>query len=269
MNSYSIDAGGIFAERVRYNGDVEDVNLLRCHDGYEMLYVVDGSARCIVEGLEYLIKPRSLVIFPPLAYHSISIAEGESFERILVRFSDNSLLDIADGLVSGIVGERVGIMYLAPAAISESIISVMERFSALRTYPSDDAAKFARLYASELVLLISMVAKRRENGDESDLGVRVMKYLNENIEADISLDMLAKKFFVSKYYLCRAFKQQNGISVHGYVTRKRILRARQLIEAGETAARAADRVGFGDYSAFYRAYVKFIGKSPTYEKYKR
>jgi homocysteine S-methyltransferase len=39
--------------------------------------------------------------------------------------------------------------------------------------------------------------------------------------------------------------------------------AKQLIEAGETASRAAYRVGFGDYSAFYRAYVKIVGKSPT------
>jgi AraC-like DNA-binding protein len=39
--------------------------------------------------------------------------------------------------------------------------------------------------------------------------------------------------------------------------------ARQLIESGTTAAGAAEKVGFGDYSAFYRAYVKIVGKSPT------
>ena len=84
-----------------------------------------------------------------------------------------------------------------------------------------------------------------------------------NIEKDISLDMLAKRFFVSKYYLCRAFKKHNGISVHGYINQKRVMHAKELIESGETASGAAYRVGFGDYSAFYRAYVKIIGKSPT------
>jgi AraC-like DNA-binding protein len=39
--------------------------------------------------------------------------------------------------------------------------------------------------------------------------------------------------------------------------------ARELIEGGETASGAAEKVGFGDYSAFYRAYVKIVGKSPT------
>ena len=39
--------------------------------------------------------------------------------------------------------------------------------------------------------------------------------------------------------------------------------AKQLIEQGETASGAAYKVGFGDYSAFYRAYVKVVGKAPT------
>jgi AraC-like DNA-binding protein len=39
--------------------------------------------------------------------------------------------------------------------------------------------------------------------------------------------------------------------------------AKQLIESGETASGAAYKVGFGDYSAFYRAYVRIIGKAPT------
>ena len=90
-----------------------------------------------------------------------------------------------------------------------------------------------------------------------------VKYLNEHIDRDVSLDKLAKKFYVSKYYLCRAFKKHNGISVHGYINQKRVMYAKQLIESGETASAAAYRVGFGDYSAFYRAYVKIVGRAPT------
>ena len=38
--------------------------------------------------------------------------------------------------------------------------------------------------------------------------------------------------------------------------------AKGMIENGETAANAAFRVGFGDYSSFYRAYKKALGHSP-------
>ena len=269
MNSLRIEAGGMLAERIRYIGETEDTALLRCHDNYEMLYVVEGSGKCVVEGIEYPIRSRTFMIFPPLAYHTINIDEGVEFERILLRFNDNAPLDVADGLIGGFMGERFSTMTLYSAPISDSIVSVMERFASLSTYPKAEIAKIMRLYVSELLVLISMVSKEKESCDERDLGTRVMKYINENIEFDVSLDRLAKRFFVSKYYLCRAFKRQNGVSVHGYITRKRVMRAKQLIDAGEAAARAAEKVGFGDYSAFYRAYVKLVGKSPTFEKYNR
>jgi AraC-like DNA-binding protein len=48
-----------------------------------------------------------------------------------------------------------------------------------------------------------------------------------------------------------------------------VLYAKQLIESGETASSAAYKVGFGDYSSFYRAYVKVIGRSPTAEEVER
>ena len=68
---------------------------------------------------------------------------------------------------------------------------------------------------------------------------------------------------MSKYYLCRAFKKYSGVSIHSYITHKRVVYAKQLIDSGETASGAAYKVGFGDYSAFYRAYVKVFGKSPA------
>ena len=140
---------------------------------------------------------------------------------------------------------------------------LVERFESADALEEPQKTKFLGLLISELILFISMACKESGGYDESELGARVIRYLNENPERDISLDRLARRFFVSKYHLCRAFKKHNGISVHGYINKKRVMYAKQLIEAGETASGAAYRVGFGDYSAFYRAYVKIVGKAPT------
>jgi AraC-like DNA-binding protein len=92
-----------------------------------------------------------------------------------------------------------------------------------------------------------------------------VKYINDFIDKDNNLDFLSKKFFVSKYYLCHTFKKYTGVSIHSYINHKRVIYAKQLIDEGETASGAAYRVGFGDYSAFYRAYVKILGVPPTKE----
>ena len=95
------------------------------------------------------------------------------------------------------------------------------------------------------------------------LSTKVSRYVNANIQRNLSLDSLSRRFFVNKHYLCRTFKEQMGISLHNYINRKRVLYAIQLIESGETASQAAEKVGFCDYSAFYRACVRIFGAAPT------
>jgi AraC-like DNA-binding protein len=153
--------------------------------------------------------------------------------------------------------------FYSAGAISDSVISVFDRFESVSCLSEAEQSVYSKLILAELLLLLSAAKREDFRPDSVELGARVIRYLNENTERDIPHDVLAKKFFVSQYYLCRAFKKHNGISVHGYINQKRIMYAKQLIELGETASGAAYKVGFGDYSAFYRAYVKIIGKSPT------
>ena len=98
------------------------------------------------------------------------------------------------------------------------------------------------------------------------MGSRVVRYLNVHLTEDISLDALAKSFYVSKFHLCRAFKEHNGVSVLQYITEKRVMYARRLVERGETAVSAAAKAGFGDYSSFYRAHRRICGSAPRSNK---
>ena len=187
--------------------------------------------------------------------------------EISLTFEESDLTEeVQNSLMAMCTGELGGGAVCASDSISPSIVSSFEKFEYASGLPERERLEYAKLITSEIVLITSVATKESVPLDEDELGARVIKYLNEHINRDLSLDRLAKKFFVSKYYLCRAFKKHNGISIHGYVNQKRVMYAKQLIEAGETASGAAYKVGFGDYSAFYRAYVKIIGKSPTSEK---
>ena len=75
--------------------------------------------------------------------------------------------------------------------------------------------------------------------------------------------LLAGRFYISKYHMMRRFRQETGYSVHGYLTEKRLLLARQLLGRGCTPAEAALQAGYQDYSTFSRAYKKQFGCSPS------
>jgi AraC-like DNA-binding protein len=168
------------------------------------------------------------------------------------------ILDLIADETSGASGS-----FYSPEAISPSIYSAFERFKEQTKLFEGERSIYVRLLLSELIILLSSARKEFISHNDEELGSKVARYINEHIEENISLDEVARKFFISKYYLCRLFKKYSGVSVHAYITQKRVLYAKQLIESGQTASGAAYKVGFGDYSAFYRAYVKQIGKTPT------
>ena len=263
MKKVLLSQGSIYYSHMRSENGPENMNSRHCHDRYEILYIAEGSGKYIVEGAEYPVRARTLMIFPPLVYHCVSVDVGTVYERSVLHFDEKDVECLGKEIIDAFNGaeDGAGVFYSAES-ISDSVTSIFEKLEASESLPEYERCIFMRLLTSELLLLLSVAKKEKGLFDEGELGARVIKYLNEHIDKDISLDKLAKRFFVSKYYLCRAFKKHNGISVHGYINQKRVMYAKQLIESGETASGAAYRVGFGDYSAFYRAYVKLVGRSP-------
>ncbi len=241
-----------------------DLSMRHCHDSYELLYVAEGNGKFVIEGREYPLRAHTLMVIPPLEYHYVDIDSEARYERCVIRFHEADVLaDVRDCLAAFKRNpEDNSNFYICDLNIP-TITSFIEQFEYADKIPEAKRALYLNMLLSEFILLLSVFESDKLVYDNEELGARVIRYLNEHIEKDVSLDALAKRFFVSKYYLCRAFKRHNGISVHGYINQKRVMYAKQLIEAGEGASSAAYKVGFGDYSAFYRAYVKIIGKAPT------
>ena len=260
--SYSI--GGLNYSYALDKHPPESLDNRHCHDVYEVLYVIDGAGKFLVEGTAFDIKPGTLMVIRPFEYHSMQMEPEHSYERYVLQFPTDSLVSDAADLLNSLMNAEQGSGKLYPAgSLPDSVLSLFERFDTADTLPKNERVLYVKMLLSELIVFLSAADGEYIVHTESELGARVIRYLNENITRDMSLDTLAKRFFVSKYYLCRAFKKHNGISVHGYINYKRVMYAKQLIESGETASGAAYKVGFGDYSAFYRAYVKILGKAPT------
>jgi AraC-like DNA-binding protein len=242
----------------------ENLDNRHCHSTYEVLYVLDGTGRFMVEGTTFDINPGTLLLIKPFEYHYIDIDNDSSYERYVVHFSDEHLTADAATLFNSILNNVEGSgRFYSSTTLSPKVLPVFERFDTAESLPDNEKLIYIRTLLSELMIFLSLSNGEKIAINEGELGAKVIRYLNENITRDLSLDNIARRFFVSKYYLCRAFKKHNGVSVHVYINHKRVMYAKQLIEQGETASGAAYRVGFGDYSAFYRAYVKVLGKSPT------
>ena len=91
---------------------------------------------------------------------------------------------------------------------------------------------------------------------------KVIDYVNLHYGEQLSLDMLAERFFVSKYHLSHEFNRQVGTSIYRYIQKKRLLIARQLMAQGKRPNEVYSACGFGDYAGFYRAFKAEYGTGP-------
>ena len=90
----------------------------------------------------------------------------------------------------------------------------------------------------------------------------ILQYINENLSGDLRIDQIAETFYISKYHMMRLFKQETGHTLGNYISKKRLLLAKELILSGLSPDQACFQCGYRDYSTFFRAYRKLFGHSP-------
>ena len=125
-------------------------------------------------------------------------------------------------------------------------------------------------YAS--ALLYDMLIEFRKLADnrisefeksKSSSMVEVLQYIEENYGRQIKLCELAEKAGVTEQHLCRLFKKSFGMRPMEYLTKLRIIHAKEmLIYSDKTISEIAKATGFTDNSYFTVVFKKYEGITP-------
>lgn len=260
----------VYRYRSAYMNEVE----LHHHDFYEVYLLLRGRVEYIVENHIYRMRPGDVMLVSPLELHQARIEPDEEYERIVLWIDrgfleqlstpHTSLTRCFDTSVPG----HLNLLRL-PGAAGASLRQLLERLRNLygrQDYGSDLLAKSCLV---ELMVELNRAADGRSSGRvaaedcASDRVVdAVLAYINEHYSEPLTLDLLAEKFFISKYHLLRKFEAQVGTTVHRYILQKRLLIAKQLLVGGVAPSEACTYCGFGDYANFYRAFKAEYGQTP-------
>lgn len=239
------------------------------HEFCKVLLLVSGEGGYYVDGRRYLLQSGDVLLIGSRSVHKPELAAEVPYERIIIYISPEFLQNMSTpdcdlpALFSGSHVLRL------PEPRRKAVFSLASR---LERDLGHDA--FGRAVLSQADLLQLMVELGRNLVDvpanlpyadapENRRVLEIMEYLDRNLAEQIDIDQLAERFYISKYYMMRLFRKETGTTVYAYLTRKRLLKARELISGGMRAMEACFACGFHSYSSFTRAYGKFFGTSPT------
>lgn len=241
------------------------------HEFCKLVMLVSGKGFYTVEGQRYLLQPGDTVIVGSRSVHCPEIESGCVYERIIIYISPEYLQMQSTpdcNLLELFCGQRGHILRPGESG-SRKLLAIAGE---LEKELSGNGYGREVLSAAALLRLLVQMAKyqRREDtrnpqpvNPENPRVQAMMRYMDENLAEDLDMDALADTFYVSKYHMMRQFRQETGLSVYQYLTQRRLLHARDLIEKGTRATEACYRSGFRSYSSFTRSYAKYFGTTPT------
>lgn len=242
---------------------------MHVHEMCEIFCVFRGDGYYITEGARHKFEHGKIILMRPGESHKADLIGNEPYSRISHHFPVSTVdcIDPERRLLSPFFDRPLGKMnvynrsVVAPTGIYELFTKLhLKKETEYETNLNTNIVLFSIL--TEIKKLFDAKLYLRPS-EETEQMRNLVEYVNNNLTNEISVEQLCEKFFLSRAQLYRNFKNATGSTVWDYIMTKRLHLAKSYISDGVRASEAAAYCGFHDYSAFYRAYLKRYGDTPS------
>lgn len=242
------------------------------HDYYEFYFFLEGKVNLHIAGKIYPLESGDVVLIPPHVHHNAEVLSSDTPYRRFVfwisqEYCNRLMAESADyGYLMQHVTVTGNYIYhydkISFNTLQAKIIRLLEEIQSTRFAKSAQVS----LCVNDLVLHLNRsiyeMTHPKTPRQKQNLYQDIISYIEAHLEEDLSLDKLAGEFYVSKYHIAHIFKENLGLSVHQYITKKRLALCLDTMKSNTEISEAYLMCGFQDYSVFYRAFKKEYGVSP-------
>lgn len=246
---------------------------LHIHDSYEIYYFLSGDVTYRIEGQSYKMESNDMLIISDRELHRPRFDSSEAYERIVIHFRPESISLYQTreyNLLQCFQKRKLGHLNKIDAreVVKQGLKDYIDKIeSYIQKNLPESHVMIKTLFVQLLVALNNIYIQkdgRLKGCCEYDKKVNlVLDYVNENLHRPITLEMIEKELFISKYYLCHTFKKHTGFTVMEYTAYKKVQKAKALLSEGVSSLEACLGAGFNNYSNFYKTFKKLTGTSPS------
>ncbi len=243
------------------------------HSTFEVYYLMSGTREFFIKDRTFVVKEGDVIIISPNILHRTTNTELPKHERFIVNIHE-SCMGSCDQSNRGIFQPLFEQEYMIlRCSLQERIL--IEALSNNIIQEIQDKMQGFEMYAQTLVqqLLIICCRHIKQNRIQSlefpspmhERISEVVRYINNHYMNDLSLNLLADKFYVSPYYLSRFFKEATGFTFIEYLNSVRIKEAKKLLEQSTMKVNFIyKKVGFRSITHFGRVFKSVTGYAPLH-----
>ncbi|QHQ61617.1 helix-turn-helix domain-containing protein [Anaerocolumna sedimenticola] len=262
-----------FAIAHLYN-DEKPMNM-HIHDCYEIYYSISGGKQFLIDNRFYNIQPGDIFFINQYESHHLIQIDQEIHERIVLSVYPDYLKTLSSSETDLNYCFSRDLTELHKLTLSSQdqkrFLYYIHKILSTNGFGADLIEQSA--FVELMVFLNCLFRSKQKLYDSNDESLyheqvdRILTYINQNIQAPLTINELSEHFFLSTSYICRIFKLATGTTINKYITAKRITIAKSLLSEGYTVNEASEMCGFNDYSNFLKSFTKAVGITP--KKYAR
>ena len=244
------------------------------HEFDKLILALGGKVSYVAEGVTYFLQPSDMLFVQPNMIHRPVIDPAEPYERVVIWLGREWLQARSDpgealDTCFDTARQRGFLLLRFGAEWRLQYMQTIQRLEEALVSREFGAARLADTLCQQVLIGVNRDILRDRTAQEQRDSYRVdpkmdeiLRYIGEHLEEELSVDALAGRFYLSRYYLMHRFKAVTGYTVHQYISQKRLLRAGELIRAGMPVMKAAEQAGFAEYSTFLRTFQNTFHMSP-------
>ena len=225
------------------------------HDFYELLYFASGECEFVMEDVRCRFYAGDVVFILPGEHHYLDFGSSAApCESWSLKFGDGAIPEFLITRLS-----RKDKFYTVTARMKR-LLSELDVIA-----DGDDENERGVLAGCKLVELLVELSKTPCSDKplrKNKTIARIVEYVDAHLRDPLTLADICGELRLSQSYLSNKLSEYMKVSVIQYVRIKKIVAAHRCIVFGERPTKVAKDFGFSDYSTFYRAYMKVIGRSP-------
>lgn len=245
---------------------------LHSHPFYELIYCRSSVGVEYLLGAErYRLQRGDILLAPPEISHRPLLPEqmAEPYKRYVIWINADFLHRMAETFGSQNVIPEPRVCLIRTAGTRWEGLRDLFRTGVEEAEAA--APGWETAVVGNTLLLLAKLRRAMEDPGTKPMAAerpglldKVLAYVEENLAQKISLEDVAARFWVSQSTISQTFRTKMGVSFYRCVTQRRLIAAKTLIDRGISLEEVGHKVGFADYSTFYRAFKKEYGISPRH-----